>query len=166
MLAASRSRARGLGGGEERRLQLLDVAFGERLVEAVLVAEVAVQDRLRDPGLRGDLLHRGVAPAGADDPVGCVEQLLAPQLALPVSIRLERSRRHVSNLTLRGPGSNCGSGLGFGRLSDRTSGAVARRRRLATPPGSTNMIRIRITPKTTVGDCSESSKGSSGGSCA
>ena len=145
------------------RLSSLDVALGQRLVEAVLVAEVAVEDRLRDTRLGRDLLHRRVAPAAADDPVGRVEQLLAPQLA-PARRAESRMRDRVAmprTLTLSRLESQLRLRLrALRRLQvphDRRSTTPEEARR--TPPGSTNMITIRITPKTTDGACFESSHG-------
>jgi hypothetical protein len=66
----------------------VDVALGERLVQAVLVAEVPVHDGLRDPGLGRDLVHREAGPAAMDDAIGRVEQLFAPPSALALTLGL------------------------------------------------------------------------------
>ena len=57
------------------------LALDERLEQALQVAEVAVDDRPRDAGLpRHGLDRYGVEAALGDDPLGGVEQLLAPLL--------------------------------------------------------------------------------------
>src|SRR5690606_2809972 len=54
--------------------QLARVPLGQRLVEAALVAEVAVEDRLADPRLGGDRGHRRLRALAPADPVGGLQQ--------------------------------------------------------------------------------------------
>jgi hypothetical protein len=60
----------------QRRQQALGVPVGQGGVQAVLVAEVPVQDRLGDAGLGGDHRHGRRRSVALDDPVGGVEQRL------------------------------------------------------------------------------------------
>ena len=56
-------------------VEALHVPLGESGIEPALVAEMAVEDRLRDAGLGRDLVHRGIGPAPPDHAVGRGEEL-------------------------------------------------------------------------------------------
>jgi hypothetical protein len=87
------SRARSGQGVADAREQQLDVALGQRAVEAPLVAEVPVEDRLGDAGLRGDRVHRRFGAVAHDHALRRGEQLLAPD-GRPTCPRRGRDLRH------------------------------------------------------------------------
>jgi hypothetical protein len=82
--------------------QATGVAVGQRRVEAALVAEVPVEDRLGDAGLRRDGRHGRGRPVATDDAVGGVEQRLR---------RAARSSRSGTVMTLRSRASDTARSL-------------------------------------------------------